>query len=150
MVPDFEAPVYNAWARGNRSAVIRVPVDQKNNFRSKRIEFRAPDPSANPYLAFSAILAAGLDGMKNKIDPGIPINENIYKMSDSKRKSLGIRSLPKSLSESLEALKNDSDYLSVCFDNELIETYNMLKQQEITQIGNDKTKARQFMLYYDI
>jgi glutamine synthetase len=150
MVPDFEAPIYSAWARGNRSAVVRVPVDLKNNFKSKRIEYRAPDPSANPYLAFSAIVAAGLDGIKKKIEPGSPTNENIYKMSDSKRKSLGIKSLPSSLAESLEALKGDSDYLRICFDNELIETYNALKQREITLIGNDKSKARQFMLYYDI
>ena len=150
MVPDFEAPVYNAWARGNRSAVIRVPIDQKNNFKSKRIEFRAPDPSSNPYLAFSAIVAAGLDGMKKNMDPGDPVNENIYKMSDSKRKSLGIKSLPSSLAESLEALKSDLGYLSICFDNELLETYNVLKQQEIIEIGNDKSKARQFMLYYDV
>jgi glutamine synthetase len=149
IIPGFEAPVYIAWARGNRSAVIRIPVDQKNNFKSKRIEFRAPDPSANPYLAFSAIVAAGIDGMKKKTDPGAPVNENIYKMSDSKRKNLGIKSLPSSLEESLEALKSDSDYLHLCFNNELIETYNMLKQQEIVQIGNDKSKAKQFILYYD-
>ena len=67
IVPGFEAPVYIAWAKGNRSAVIRVPVNERNNFKSKRIEFRAPDPSSNPYLAFSAIIAAGLDGIKEKI-----------------------------------------------------------------------------------
>jgi glutamine synthetase len=150
MIPGFEAPVYIAWARGNRSAVVRVPVDQKNNFKSKRIEFRAPDPSSNPYLAFSAIAAAGLDGMKNKTDPGTPINENIYKMSDSKRNSLGIKSLPSSLEESLEALKSDGDYLRICFDNELIETYSILKEEEMIQIGVDKSKARQFMFYYDV
>lgn len=71
-------------------------------------------------------------------------------MSGSKRKSLGIKSLPSSLAESLEALKSDSAYLSICFDNELLETYVMLKRQEITQIGNDRSKPRQFMLYYDI
>lgn len=150
MIPGFEAPVYIAWARGNRSAVVRVPVDQKNNFKSKRIEFRAPDPSANPYLAFSAIAAAGLDGMEKKTDPGTPINENIYKMSDSKRNSLGIKSLPSSLRESLQALKSDVDYLRICFDNELIETYSMLKEEEMIQIGDDKSKARQFMFYYDV
>jgi glutamine synthetase len=150
IIPGFEAPVYIAWARGNRSAVVRVPVDQKNNFKSKRIEFRAPDPSANPYLAFSAIVAAGLDGMKNKIDPGSPINENIYKMSDSKRNRLGIKSLPSNLGESLEALKSDGDYLHICFDKELIETYSMLKEEEMIQIGDDKSKARQFMFYYDV
>ncbi len=95
-------------------------------------------------------MAAGLDGIRKKIDPGGPVNENIYKMSDSKRNSVGIKSLPSSLAESLEALKGDSDYLGICFDNELIETYNTLKQQEIIEIGNDKSKARQFMLYYDI
>jgi len=73
MVPGFEAPVYIAWGRANRSAVIGVPINERNKFKSKRIEFRAPDPSSNPYLAFSAILAAGLDGIKQKIDPGSPI-----------------------------------------------------------------------------
>ena len=149
MVPGFEAPVYVAWSRGNRSAVIRVPVNEKNNAKSKRIEFRAPDPSANPYLAFSAIVAAGLDGIKKKIDPGNPTSENIYKMSDSMRNSLAIKSLPGSLEESLEALKNDSEYLKICFNNELIDTYMALKQEEITEAG-DRTKIRQFMLYYDV
>jgi glutamine synthetase len=149
MVPGFEAPVYVAWSRGNRSAVIRVPVNEKNNAKSKRIEFRPPDPSANPYLAFSAIVAAGLDGIKKKIDPGDPTSENIYKMSDSMRNSLGIKSLPGSLEESLEALKNDSEYLKICFNNELIDTYMALKQEEITEAG-DRTKIRQFMLYHDV
>jgi glutamine synthetase len=149
MVPGFEAPVYIAWGRGNRSAVIRVPVDNKNNFKSKRIEFRAPDPSANPYLAFSAIVAAGLDGIRRKTDVGNSVDENIYKMSDSKRNSLGIKSLPRSLEESLEELKSDSNYL-MCFDGRLIETYMMLKEEEIIQVGKDKSKPRQFMFYYDV
>lgn len=150
MVPGFEAPVYIAWARGNRSAVIRVPVDTKNNFKSKRIEFRAPDPSANPYLAFSAIVSAGLDGIKRKTDPGSSVDENIYKMSDSKRNSLGIKSLPASLEESLEVLGSDSNYLKTCFHSELIETYTMLKKEEIIQVGKDKSKPTQFMSYYDV
>ena len=78
----------------NRSAVVRIPVNEKNNFKSKRIEFRAPDPSSNPYLAFSAIVVAGLNGTKERKDPGDPVDKNIYKMSNSKRKSLGIKSLP--------------------------------------------------------
>jgi glutamine synthetase len=150
MVPEFEAPVYIAWARGNRSAIVRVPVGEKNNFKSKRVEFRAPDPSANPYLAFSAIVAAGLDGINKKTDPGNPIDENIYKMSNSKRNSLGIKSLPSSLEESLEALKSDSDYLKICFHSELIESYIRIKYEEIIQVGNDETKAKQFMFYYDV
>jgi glutamine synthetase len=150
MVPGFEAPVYIAWARGNRSAVIRVPVDTKNNFKSKRIEFRAPDPSANPYLAFSAIVAAGLDGIKRRTDPGSSVDENIYKMSDSKRNSLGIKSLPSSLEESLQVLGSDSNYLKTCFHSELIETYTMIKEEEIIQVGKDKSKPMQFMFYYDV
>jgi glutamine synthetase len=149
MVPGFEAPVYIAWSRGNRSAVIRVPVNEKNNAKSKRIEFRAPDPSANSYLAFSAIVAAGLDGIKKKIDPGDPTSENIYKMSDSRRNSLGIKSLPGSLEESLEALKNDSDYLKICFNNELLDTYMAIKQEEMIEAG-EGTKMSQFILYYDV
>ena len=149
MVPGFEAPVYIAWSRGNRSAVVRVPVNEKNNAKSKRIEFRAPDPSANSYLAFSAIVAAGLDGIKKKIDPGDPTSENIYKMSDSRRNSLGIKSLPGSLEESLEALKNDSDYLKICFNNELLDTYMASKEEEMIEAG-EKTKMNQFILYYDV
>jgi glutamine synthetase len=150
LIPGFEAPIYIAWARGNRSTVIRVPVDERNNYKTKRIEFRAPDPSANPYLAFSSIIAAGIDGVNKKIEPGDPINENIYKMSDSRRNSLGIKSLPNSLEESLSALKDDLDYLKVCFQMELIETYIRLKREEIREIGKDKSKIKQFMLYYDI
>ena len=147
MVPGFEAPVYAAWSRGNRSAVVRVPVNDRNNAKSKRIEFRAPDPSANPYLAFSAIVAAGLDGIRKKTEPGDPVNEDIYKMSDSARTGRAIRSLPGSLQESLEALKSDQDYLKPCFQGDLIETYVALKQEEVAYAGS---KERQFMLYYDV
>ena len=147
MVPGFEAPVYAAWSRGNRSAVVRVPVNDRNNAKSKRIEFRAPDPSANPYLAFSAIVAAGLDGIRKKTEPGDPVNEDIYKMSDSARTGRGIRSLPGSLQESLEALKSDQDYLKPCFQGDLIETYVALKREEVAYAGS---KERQFMLYYDV
>lgn len=150
LIPGFEAPVYVAWARGNRSAVVRIPVNAKGNDSSKRIEFRAPDPSANPYLAFSAIIAAGLDGIKNKIDPGNPINENIYKMSDHKRKSFGINMLPSSLNEALMFLKSDSNYLNICFERQLIDVYISIKLQEIAEIGTDKSKLKQFLYYYDV
>jgi len=148
MVPGFEAPVYAAWSRGNRSAILRVPVNDRNNAKSKRVEFRAPDPSANPYLAFSAIVAAGLDGIKKKIEPGDPVSEDIYKMSDQQRKNRGIRSLPGSLQESLDALKEDREYLRFCFQGDLLDTYIEIKQEEITYAG--KSKERQFALYYDI
>jgi glutamine synthetase len=150
IIPGFEAPVYLAWARGNRSAVVRIPVNAKGNDSAKRIEFRAPDPSANSYLAFSAIVAAGLDGIKNKIDPGNPINENIYKMSEHKRKSFGINMLPSSLDEALMFLKSDCKYLNLCFEKPLIDVYISLKLQEIAEIGTDKSKLKQFLYYYDV
>ncbi len=127
-----------------------MPVNEKGNAKSKRIEFRAPDPSANPYLAFSAIVAAGIDGINKKIDPGNPILEDIYKMTDSKRKSLGINTLPGSLEESLSELKSDSGYLGLCFHNDLINTYMELKNEEISEIGAGKSKIKQFMRYYDV
>lgn len=150
IVPGFEAPVYVAWARGNRSAVVRVPINEKRSANSKRIEYRAPDPSANPYLAFSAILAAGLDGINNKIDPGDPINENIYKMPEDKRNELGIKVLPGSLEESLSALKTDSNFLKICFHQDLIDAYYDLKNREILEIGGDQSLTNQFMFYYDV
>jgi glutamine synthetase len=150
IIPGFEAPVYVTWARGNRSAVVRVPINERKSAKSKRVEYRAPDPSANPYLAFSAIVAAGLDGINKKTDPADPTDENIYKMSDSKRKSLSIGMLPSSLEESLSAMKSDFSYLSRCFHNELIETNIELKNNEALEIGRDNSKAKQFMLYYDV
>lgn len=150
IVPGFEAPVYIAWARGNRSAVVRVPINEKRAANSKRIEYRAPDPSANPYLAFSAIVAAGLDGINNKIDPGDPINENIYKMTEAKRNELGIGVLPGSLEESLSALKTDSNYLKLCFHQDLIDAYYDLKNKEILEMGGDLSLTNQFMFYYDV
>ena len=155
MVPGFEAPVYIAWSRGNRSAIVRIPINDKLSRASKRIEFRAPDPSCNPYLAFSAIVAAGLDGMKKKIDPGDPVDENIYKMSDSQRNELGINAVPGSLDESIASLKSDSLYLTnTCFNKECLETYIGLKQEEIGMVrefeGKRGSKLHQFYMYYDV
>ena len=149
IVPGFEAPVYVAWARGNRSTVIRIPINDKGNYKTKRLEFRAPDPSSNPYLVFPAIVAAGLDGVQKKIDPGSPIDENIYKMSDSRRISLGIQSLPRTLQDSLERLKGDLKYLKTCFSDELIETYLMIKQDETKKVS-EKSKSQQFLYCSDI
>ena len=155
MVPGFEAPVYIAWSRGNRSAIVRIPINDKLSRESKRIEFRAPDPSCNPYLAFSAIVAAGLDGMRKKIDPGDPVDENIYKMSDSRRNDLGIKSVPGSLEESIASLKSDQLYLTnTCFNDECLETYIDLKEDEISRVrgfeGKRGSKLQQFYMYYDV
>jgi glutamine synthetase len=158
MIPGFEAPVYVAWSRGNRSAIIRVPVNEKNISKSKRIEFRAPDPSANPYLAFSSIVAAGLDGIKKKTDPGSSVDNDIYKMSEQNKSKLGIKSLPGSLTAALEELKCDSEYLELFFNSDLLETYMMLKKEEVEEIEGQRSSSsypvssrlKLFMRYYDV
>lgn len=141
LVPGYEAPVYLAWSKGNRSSAIRIPVYHRNNFRSKRIEFRPPDPTANPYLAITAIFLAGLDGVKKSIDPGDPIDEDIYHLPKSKRKELGIKELPKSLDEALDELEIDNEFLKPIFSNELIRTYIELKRQEVKEINLHPTPA---------
>ena len=97
LVPGYEAPVYISWSATNRSALVRVPAARGN---STRAEFRSPDPMCNPYLTFAAMLTAGLDGIKNKIEPPESTNMNIYHMSEDERKKLGIEMLPGSLIES--------------------------------------------------
>jgi len=104
LVPGYEAPVYIAWSAHNRSALVRVPASRE---QGTRIELRSPDPSCNPYLAFAAMIAAGLDGIENKIDPGDSVTFNIYHLTDEERKAKGIDNLPSSLYEALEALQAD-------------------------------------------
>ena len=104
LVPGYEAPVYIAWSGRNRSPLIRVPAKRG---LSTRIELRNPDPSCNPYLAIAAMLKAGLDGIKNKIQPPSPCERNIYHMTESERKELGIASLPSSLQEALQEMSTD-------------------------------------------
>ena len=104
IVPGFEAPVYLAWSLANRSALIRVPAKRGI---ATRIELRSPDPSCNPYLALASILGAILDGIENKIEPPKPVEENIYEMTPKELKQAGIRSLPGTLLEAVEFLKND-------------------------------------------
>jgi glutamine synthetase len=130
LVPGFEAPVYTAWSRGNRSAIIRVPSYFRGIEKAKRIEYRAPDPSTNPYLLFSAVLMAALDGVNKKMDPGDPVDENIYHLTPEKRREKGIRELPRSLDEALDELESDKEFLKPVFSNSIIDTYIDLKRQE--------------------
>lgn len=104
LVPGYEAPVYIAWSAHNRSALVRVPASRQ---QGTRIELRSPDPSCNPYLAFAAMIAAGVDGIKSKIDPGPSVTFNIYALSPEERAARGIPSLPGSLAEALDALEAD-------------------------------------------
>jgi glutamine synthetase len=130
LIPGFEAPVYIAWSKGNRSAVIRVPSYYKGMEKAKRIEYRAPDPSTNPYLAFAAIAAAAMDGITKKIDPGNPVDENIYHLTPEKRRELGIRELPRSLDEALDELESDNEFLKPIFNPSILETFIELKREE--------------------
>jgi glutamine synthetase len=102
LVPGFEAPTNIAWSEKNRSPLIRVPAPRGE---ATRIELRMPDPSCNPYLAFAVMLRAGLDGIDQKIDPGPPVNKNIYKMSQRERRHLRIEELPATLAEALDVFE---------------------------------------------
>ncbi|HOL83553.1 MAG TPA: type I glutamate--ammonia ligase, partial [Caldisericia bacterium] len=124
IVPGYEAPVYISWALRNRSALIRVP---SANGKYRRVEFRSPDPSCNSYLAFSVILAAGIDGIRNKIDPGEPTNIDIYNLTKDEREKMGIDSLPGSLMEAKEEFLKDKvlvDSLSEHIIEKFIEAKN--------------------------
>jgi glutamine synthetase len=109
LVPGFEAPIYIMWSRKNRSALARIPLYYKGpEFAShKRAEYRGVDPSCNSYLAFSCLLMAGLDGVKKKLDPGDPVDEDVYKLAPERRRALGIRELPTTLRDALEEMKSD-------------------------------------------
>ncbi len=105
LVSGFEAPVYITWSGPNRSSLIRIPAGRG---LSTRLEFRSPDPTCNPYLTFAVILAAGMDGIKRGIDPGDPVDLNVYHLSPAERKSMGIKTLPANLKEALDYLEADS------------------------------------------
>jgi len=151
LVPGYEAPVFIAWSRRNRSANIRIPVYQKgpNSSATKRIEFRTPDPSCNPYFCFSAMIAAGLDGIKKKIDIGDPVDEDIYKLSPERRRQLGIRELPGSLKEAIEELKSDRDYLKPIFTDECVDKIIENGMREYLEIAI-RPHPHEFHLYLDI
>lgn len=152
LVPGYEAPVYIAWSRRNRSANVRVPVYYRGTeqaHRTKRVEFRPPDPSCNFYLAFAAQVAAGLDGIKRKIDPGDPIDENIYHLTPERRRQLGIKQLPASLDEALCELESDQEYLHRIFSKDAIETFIELKREECVQNALRPTPY-EFYLYLDV
>jgi glutamine synthetase len=109
LVPGYEAPVYICWGRVNRSALIRIPMVSQSKVREgSRLELRCPDPSCNPYLAFAAMLSAGLDGIENKISPPPPVEENVYGFSDSALEEKAIGMLPGTIGEAVDELERDS------------------------------------------
>ncbi|MCE4624398.1 MAG: type I glutamate--ammonia ligase [Desulfurococcales archaeon] len=134
LVPGFEAPVYLVWSKANRSAAIRVPAYHRKA-SAARIEFRSPDPSMNPYLALSAVILAGLDGVDRKLDPGDPVDENVYLMTPEKRRQLGIKTLPRSLDEALDELESDHEWLLRAWPRELLEKYIEMKREETKKLA---------------
>jgi len=145
LVPGYEAPVNLVYSARNRSAAIRIPM-YDNSPASKRLEFRPPDPTANPYLAFSAMLMAGIDGIVNKIDPGKPAEGNIFKNGE------GLPQVPDSLKGALDALAKDHDFLlkGNVFSKALIDSWIDYKTTAEYDYIRMRPTPAEFILYYDI
>jgi glutamine synthetase len=149
LVPGFEAPVNLAYSARNRSAAIRIPMFSTNP-KLKRLEFRPPDPSCNPYIAFSAMLMAGIDGIQNRIDPGAPLDKDIYDLSPEELKD--VPSLPGSLDDSLNALENDHDFLlkGDVFTPQVIDRWISYKREREIQPLRLRPHPLEFSMYYDV
>ncbi len=149
LVPGYEAPVFIAWSKANRSANVRIPFYHRGRPAAKRIEYRTPDSSANIYLTEAALALAGLDGIRRKIEPPAPVDENIYKLSPTKRRQLEIRELPGSLGEALDCLESDRDFLKPAFPASLLDTYVELKREEQLEL-NLRPHPYEFYRYLDV
>jgi len=149
LVPGFEAPVNLAYSQRNRSAVCRIPVYSKSP-RAKRVEFRAPDPACNPYLCFAALLMAGLDGVQNQIDPGEPMDKDLYDLPPEE--ALKVKQVPGSLSAVLAALEADYEFLlkGDVFTMDLLEAYIAYKRTAEVDPIRMRPHPYEFTLYYDI
>ena len=149
LVPGYEAPVNLAYSRRNRSAAVRIPMYSASP-KAKRIEFRPPDPSANPYLAFASMMMAGLDGVLNKIDPGESLDKDIYDLSPEEMKR--VPSMPGSLDEALNCLEDDHNFLlrGDVFTEDLIETYISYKRKNEADQVRLRPHPWEFAMYYDI
>ncbi|MBS3815057.1 MAG: glutamine synthetase [Hadesarchaea archaeon] len=129
LVPGYEAPVYVCWGGPNRSVMIRVPGYEIRSGEGMRFEYRTPDPMCNPYLLFTGILAAGIDGIERELSPSLPAEENVYEMSEKELEEEGILTLPGSLHEALDALENDK-VLREALGEEMLNEYVSLKREE--------------------
>jgi glutamine synthetase len=149
LVPGYEAPVNLAYSSRNRSASIRIPM-YSSSPKAKRIEVRFPDPSANPYLAFAAMAMAGIDGIQRKLDPGDPLDKDIYSLSPEELKN--VPHVPGSLGEALDALERDHEFLlkGDVFTPDVIEEWiGYKRQREVGPVALRPTPL-EFMLYYDV
>lgn len=146
-MPGFEAPVNLVYSQGNRSAAVRIPLSGDNP-RAKRLEFRTGDAMANPYLAFSAMLMAGLDGIRQQIDPGDGMDLDLFELAAEDLEH--VATVPASLSGALEALEADKDYLLAgdVFSDDLISNWIALKYEEVQQL-RQRPHPYEFSLYYD-
>jgi glutamine synthetase len=149
LVPGFEAPVNLVYSQRNRSACIRIPITGANP-KAKRIEFRVPDPSSNPYLAFSAMLMAGMDGIRNKIEPEQPVDKDLYELPPDEHAE--IAQVPASLPEVLDALEDDNAYLQEggVFTEDLLETWIDWKRTNEVDPIRLRPHPHEFELYFDI
>jgi glutamine synthetase len=149
LVPGFEAPVNLVYSQRNRSACVRIPM-YSTNPKSKRVEFRCPDPSANIYLAFAAMLMAGLDGVERGLTPPAPIDEDLYDLPTEQ--ALLVKHTPGSLDESLRALEADHDFLlkGGVFTPDLIDTYIAYKRETEVDPVSLRPHPYEFFLYYDV
>lgn len=149
LVPGYEAPIKLAYSYKNRSAAIRIP-NSGDNPKAKRIEFRTPDGAANMYLAFAALLMAGVDGIENKIEPGEPLDKDIYGLPPQVAK--GIKSVPASLDEALTALENDQSFLQKgnVFDDDLLNAWVNLKWESEVRAMQLRPTPYEFELYFDV
>ena len=149
LVPGYEAPVNLAYSARNRSACIRIPITGSNP-KAKRIEFRCPDPSSNPYLAFAAMLMAGLDGIQNKIEPAAPVDKDIYELEGAE--AAAIPQVPGSLDAALDALEKDHAFLTKdgVFTDDLISTWIAFKRKEEVDYVRLRPHPAEFELYYDL
>jgi glutamine synthetase len=149
LVPGFEAPINLMYSARNRSAIVRIPMYSKSP-AAKRIEFRAPDPTANPYLAFAAMLMAGLDGIKNRIEPPKHIDKDLYELHGPEKDK--IKNTPGSLAEVLDALEADHDFLlkGDVFTSDLIETWLTYKRDKEVKPMALRPHPYEFFLYYDV
>ncbi len=149
LVPGFEAPVNLAYSQRNRSAICRIPVYSKSP-RAKRIEFRAPDPSCNPYLCFAALLMAGLDGIQNRIDPGEPMDKDLYSLPPEEARM--VKQVPGSLADVLAALEADHEFLlkGDVFTTDMLETYIAYKREVEVNPIRMRPHPYEFTLYFDV
>ncbi|MFH1767971.1 MAG: type I glutamate--ammonia ligase [Candidatus Omnitrophota bacterium] len=149
LVPGYEAPVNLVYSARNRSAAVRIPM-YSNNPKAKRIEFRPPDPSCNPYLAFSAMLMAGIDGIVNKIDPGEPVDKNVFSLTAAEAKK--IPHVPSSLEQAIAALEKNHDFLikGGVFTNDVIDTWIEYKREVEIDAVRLRPHPYEFHLYFDI